>query len=424
MDQAVKNAQIWLNATYVGQNGYTIIDEDGKTGQTTVKALIIALQIELGISSPNGTFGTQTTALCPTLKKEISLPNNKIKILQHGLFCKGYSTKIVTGIFGDNTEDAIISVETDAGLNPTGIVTPLIFKTILNTDPLVLSSDGDNQIRYIQQTLNKTYYRYFGIIPTNGIYERNTNKALIYALQAEEGLAVGTANGSFGTTTQSKCPTLNINDTRANYVKILQYGLKCNNISIDNIAGIFNEATRQNIIQFQQFVALPQNGGIADLNVWMSLLTSKGNTTRTVTGCDCSTVITSENVSVLTTNNYTSIGRYLTGRYKLTDSEIIVLTQNNIRIFPIFQRSGEGVSAINIDYFTSERAILDANDAYNSAKNLGFGTGSIIYFAVDFDAYDYQVTSTIIPFYQLLSDAFSKINTMKYRIGIYGPRNV
>ena len=425
MDQAVKNAQIWLNNTYNGKNGYTKIPEDGITGQTTVKALITALQIEIGISSPNGTFGPATTSACPTIKADlIALPDNKVKILQHGLYCKGYSPKLVTGIFGNNTKEAVKEVQADAGLEDDGIVTPLIFKTILNTDPLVLASDGDSQIRQIQQQLNRKYKNYFGIIPTNGKYERNTNKALIYALQAEEGMAVGTANGTFGPSTQRKCPVLQLNSTQVHFVKILQYALKCNGISINNLTGTFNLGIQNNIIQFQQFASLPLNGGKADLNVWMSLLSSKGNINRPASGCDCATIITEDNVSVLTSNGYSSIGRYLTGRYKLTPKEVNVLSKNNIRIFPIFQRSGEGISATNVSYFTLARAKADANDAYDAAQKLGFVAGTIIYFAVDFDAYNYQVTNTLIPFFKELSDTFQTINAANYKIGIYGPRNV
>lgn len=427
MDEAVLRAQQWLNDTYSGETGYSEIAEDGITGQNTVKALITALQIEIGIAAPNGTFGPSTTSLCPTLSKNVEAqPTNIVKILQHGMFCKGYSTSAVTGIFGDNTENAVKQVQSDAGINPDGVVTPLIFKTVLNTDPLVLASDGDIHIRYIQQQLNNKYNAYFGIIPCNGKYERNTNKALIYALQAEEGLAVGTANGNFGPSTQRLCPVLSIDNytSKGEFVKILKYALKCNGMEITTFDGIFSEETKQQIIDFQEFVALPANNGVADLNVWMSLLTSKGNTERAVSGCDCATVITEENVSVLVKNGYQFIGRYLTGRYKLTHEEIRILNKNHIRIFPIFQRSGEGISATSVGYFTIAQAVKDATDAYNAAVNLGFHSGTTIYFAVDYDAYDIQVSNVLIPFFETLAERFRVINFKGYRIGIYGPRNV
>lgn len=427
MDEAVLRAQKWVNDNYLSKNGYATIAEDGITGQNTVKALIIALQIEIGVSSPNGTFGPATTSLCPTLSKNINATaSNIVRILQHGMFCKGYSTQSVTGVFGDNTENAVKSVQSDAGLTANGIVTPLIFKTVLNTDPLTLATDGDPQIRYIQQQLNNKYNQYFGIIPCNGKYERNTNKALIYALQAEEGLNTSTANGSFGPTTQRLCPVLSIDNASSypNYVKILKYALKCNGMELSSLDSTFTEEVKNCIINFQNFVSLPANGGIADLNVWMSLLTSKGNPERQVSGCDCATIITNENVSVLTSNGYNFIGRYLTGRYKLTQREISILTQNNIRIFPIFQRSGEGISATHVGYFTSSQAIADARDAIQAALRLGFHSGTIIYFAVDYDAYDAQVTNVLLPFFRTLSSTFRSMNYGGFRIGIYGPRNV
>lgn len=427
MDEAVLRAQKWVNENYLKKNGFATISEDGITGQNTVKALIIALQIEIGISSPNGTFGPSTTSLCPTLSKNINAAaSNIVRILQHGMFCKGYSTKSVTGIFGDNTENAVKSVQNDAGLNTDGIVTPLIFKTVLNTDPLTLASDGDTQIRYIQQQLNNKYNQYFGVIPCNGKYERNTNKALIYALQAEEGLNINTANGSFGPTTQQLCPVLSASNASSYpaFVRILKYALKCNGMELAVSDDAFNEEVVNAIISFQNFVSLPENGGVADLNVWMSLLTSKGNPERQVTGCDCATIITNENVSVLINNGYRYIGRYLTGRYKLTQQEIAILTQNGIRIFPIFQRSGEGISATNVGYFTSTQAIADAQDAIQAALRLGFHSGTIIYFAVDYDAYDVQVTNVLIPFFRALSSAFRNMNYAGFKIGIYGPRNV
>ncbi len=429
MDEAVLRAQKWLNETYEGKKGYTVIPENGITGQTTVRALITALQIELGVATPNGNFGPSTTSLCnqimPLTKDVNKEPQNIIKILQHGLFCKGYSTVGVTGIFGDNTENAVKKVESDAGFIPTGRVTTLIFKAILNTDPLVLTSGGDEQIRYIQQSLNRKYYEYFGIIPTNGIYERKTNKALIYALQAEEGLSTSSANGNFGPTTKLRCPEVVMGSSLTSYIKIIQYALKCNGISVAEFNGEYDEDLKAKIIEFKNFMVLPEKDGLVDLDTWMALLVSSGNTERSgATGCDCATVITKDNVCVLKDNGITSIGRYLIGLYALSEEEIQVLAKYNIRIFPILQRSGEGKSATSEGYFTEMQADKDAKDAYLAAKKFNFPYGTIIYFAVDFDAYDYQVTETLIPFFSQLYSAFQSVNEMGYKIGIYGPRNV
>ena len=56
-DPWVQAVQIWYNTEYRGKNGYVEIDEDGIVGPGTCKALVRALQIELGISTPNGNFG-------------------------------------------------------------------------------------------------------------------------------------------------------------------------------------------------------------------------------------------------------------------------------------------------------------------------------------------------------------------------------
>lgn len=278
MDQKVLAAQEWLNATYSGKPGYTPITADGITGQGTVKALIIALQNEIGISSPNGTFGPATTSACPTLSKNSQAsPSNIVRILQHGLFCKGYNPSAVTGTFGDNTEAAIKKIQADAGLSATGIVMPILFKAILNTDPMVLASNGNTTIRSIQQYLNNNYNAYFDLIPCNGIYERNTNKALIYALQKEEGLAVGTANGTFGPTTQSLCPELSVGSSKAAFVKLLKFSLCCNTYFTDDLDGTFTAGLAEKVKAFQNFANLPRKDGVADLDVWMSLMTSKGN---------------------------------------------------------------------------------------------------------------------------------------------------
>lgn len=207
MDQMVLQAQQWLNATYTGKHGYTPVAETGKTGNNVVKGLITALQIELGIAEPTGTFGPTTASLCPTLSTS-SPEGNIVKILQYGLYCKGYQPRGTTGKFADGTKAAVMKVQTDAGLDGTGIVNPVLFKAILNTDALVLIANGDPKIRTMQQGLNRKYLAYIGIMPCDGVYGRNTNKALIYALQAEEGMSTSTANGNFGPSTTNLCPTL------------------------------------------------------------------------------------------------------------------------------------------------------------------------------------------------------------------------
>lgn len=59
-DYWVQKVQEWYNSEYQGKTGYTKIMEDGIIGQGTCKALVHALQVELGVPTPNGTFGPIT----------------------------------------------------------------------------------------------------------------------------------------------------------------------------------------------------------------------------------------------------------------------------------------------------------------------------------------------------------------------------
>lgn len=63
MDEVVLRAPKWVNENYLAKNGYATISEDGITGQNTVKALIIALQIEIGVRNPAILLFTYKTSL-------------------------------------------------------------------------------------------------------------------------------------------------------------------------------------------------------------------------------------------------------------------------------------------------------------------------------------------------------------------------
>lgn len=425
-DPKVQEAQQWLNNTYTGKYTYVPIKDDGTTGNSTVKALTIALQIELGIgSSSNGNFGPATAAKCPTISMNNPGSNsNIVRILQHALFCKGYGAYDDYGKFGSKTEKAVKELESDAGLDPTGVVTPMIFQAILNTDALKASfMHGDGVIRGIQQQLNKKYNKYFGIMPTDGVYSRSTNKALIYALQAEEGLTTSVANGTFGPTTLKLCPDIKYNDSRKNFVQLLEYVLYCNGFDPGDFTGFYGDSVKVAISKFQEFMCLNITGN-ADIRTHMSLYTSCGDPTRPAAACDTSTKLTAETIKTIKSEGYTHVGRYLTnaktGNFdkKMNNEEVDLIIKSGLSIFPIYQTYGGETS-----YFTIDRAKTDADSAQKAAKNFGFPAGTTLYFGVDYDAYDYQVTEAIIPYFKQLNETMSTLD-IKYNIGVYGPRNV
>lgn len=434
MDQMVLTVQQWLNATYGANSKFTNVlpngvSEDGVTGTQVELALVTALQIELGISTPTGTFGPATTSAFTSMKirsssGNLTTPTNKEYILQGGFWCKGYNPGTWTGVFYTATQTAVEEFQADAGLSICdGVVTAMIMKALLNTDPFVLTSGGDSQIRLIQQRLNNKYNAYTGLMPTNGVYVAATNKALIYALQAEEGMSTSTANGNFGSGTTSNCPTLSAGDTRTNYVHILQYALYCNGCSCGDFDGVFGSSVTSAVKEFQLFMCLPVTG-IANMPTIKATMTSCGDTNRSATACDCATILTTATASTLVSNGYKYVGRYLTGTVgnginkALSIPEIQIILNAGLKLFPIYEDHGSSNS-----YFTYSQGAYDASVAISAAENLGIPIDAIIYFAVDYDAMDSQITSNVLPYFRAVKSYFDNYSSGKYRVGVYGARN-
>ncbi|MDL5143889.1 glycoside hydrolase domain-containing protein [Bacillus atrophaeus] len=436
MDEMVLQTQEWLNETYGGKHGYNTVEENGKTGWQTIYGLTRALQIELGISEPADNFGPTTQKLFKPLKRQApdSEPNNMNYILQGALWCKGFSPGGFTGVFFEQTENAVKKFQKAAGLTTQdGVVTALIMKALLDMSAFRLVPGGNSRVRQIQQNLNRDYNDYIGLMPCDGLYARDTNKALIYALQKEEGMSTSVANGFFGNGTTNLCPTLTPGDSRTGFVLIVQYALYCNGKSFDpgEFDGKYGVGVVSAVKAFQEFMCLPQTG-YADMPTIKALLSSSGDTTRTASACDTATILTAETAQTLRNNGYKVVGRYLTGNVRtssglaskaLTAKELSTIFDASLKVFPIYQDGGYESS-----YFVKDQGTRDAYSAASAARRLGFPSGTTIYFAVDFDAYDYEVTDKIIPYFQEIKSAFAKMQTFssapKYEIGVYGPRNI
>ncbi|MDX7984313.1 DUF1906 domain-containing protein [Bacillus velezensis] len=436
MDEMVLETQQWLNETYKGRHGYNKVPENGKTGWDTIYGLTRALQIELGISEPADNFGPTTQRLFKPLKKQApdSKPTNMNYILQGALWCKGFNPGGFSGVFYENTESAVKEFQKAAGLTKQdGIVTALIMKALLDMSAFRLVAGGDKRIRQIQQNLNRDYNDYIGLMPCDGLYARDTNKALIYALQKEEGMSTSVANGFFGNGTTSLCPTLTPGDSRTGFVLIVQYALYCNGEAFDpgEFDGKYGVGVVSAVKAFQKFMCLPQTG-YADMPTIKALLSSSGDTTRAASACDTATILTADTAKTLRENGYKIVGRYLTGNVRtssgltskaLTSKELSTIFNAGLSVFPIYQDGGYESS-----YFVKDQGTRDAYSAASAARRLGFPSGTTIYFAVDFDAYDYEVTDKIIPYFQEIKSAFMKMQAFstapKYEIGVYGPRNI
>ncbi|WP_193065140.1 glycoside hydrolase domain-containing protein [Oceanobacillus oncorhynchi] len=426
MDEMVLNVQKWVNQTYEGRSGFKPAREDGRPAWSTVYALTRALQIELGISQPVDSFGPGTTAAYKQYG-ELELGNAPtdskgkriVKIFQGACFIKGYHPGSFDGNFTEYTKQAVIDLQTDAGLPvKDGKVYDYIFKAFLVMDAYTLTgTDGDPKIRSIQQDLNNRYYKTAGVCPCDGHYQRNTNKALIYGIQTEQGIASDQQTGSVGPSTRELLPTIGVGNAGI-FVRLFQYALYFNGYDVGALDGIYGEGMKQTVIEFQEFTALDADG-IVGKQAWLSALISTGDPSRKGTACDCVTEITPARAQTLIDEGYETVGRYLVNvegglNKKIQPGELDTIFDAGLTVFPIYQTIGNEVS-----YFTFEQGKSDGQAAYNAAREFGFKEGTIIYFAVDFDALGDQINSNILSYFQGVNEGITF-----YQVGVYGPRNV
>lgn len=119
-DAQIKKIQEWLNNEYG-----TGLNVDGYYGPKTKEALVKGLQTELNRQfgeglKVDGVFGPKTKAACHTIKN--GARGNITKLIQSALYCKGYNTNGVDGIFGNGTEQAVRKFQADKGLKVDGLV--------------------------------------------------------------------------------------------------------------------------------------------------------------------------------------------------------------------------------------------------------------------------------------------------------------
>ena len=427
MDLMILETQKWLNTTYGTDSRYKPVDETGKTGWQTIYALTRALQIELGIQNTADSFGPNTQKLF--IKKwpfGIKQQNDSDKtksniyaIIQGALWCKGYSTgSHITKNFYNGTGKAVKSLKTDMGLGGDSTVTVDIMKALLSMQQFVLLTynGGNYSIRSIQQEINRKYKNYTGIIPTDGLYGREMNKAMIKVLQSIEGYSPNNATGNFGSGTISKLKNITSQNAASNgiWVWIGRVMLLCNGYEIQIHTG-WNSELEIFIKEFQKEYCIPETNSF-DINTWMSLFVSTGNPNRKAYACDARFEITDDFANKLKIDGYKIIGRYITGgNFKeLRDGELQRIINHGFSYFPIFQDNGRKFSE-----FTYINGLEHGRKASEAALSKGIPP-TVIYFAVDMDVYDYQIDSNIIPYFKGISETIDS----RYSIGIYASRNV
>ncbi|MCX4563495.1 DUF1906 domain-containing protein [Streptomyces phaeochromogenes] len=433
-DELVLRAQRFVNQAYGDKIGMTV-EENGRTGWNTMYALTRALQWELGISPVADSFGPTTlrvlTQKFPRLNSDTVPSANFCRIIQSAMYCKGYDGGDIDGVYNANVQAGITRLKQDMGVDgvyPGSDLTPKVFKGLLNMDPYVLvrygDRPGDEDIRSIQRWLNGRYIHRqdFFVIPCDGHHSRDVAKSMLFAIQYELGMADGVANGSFGPATQAglRQHTLRVGSTGV-WVNLFTAAMILNQRPHIAFGGTFTSDLSSAVFEFQDFVRISPNGD-GDYPTWASLLISYGDQSRSGAACDCITTITPARAQSLLSAGYVYVGRYLcnvpNGRDKMIKpGELQTIAANGLNCFPIYQTFSDGAA-----YFKYSQGTRDGLDAIDWAKYHGFKDGTRIYFAVDYDAFDHEVTSNILPHFRGIFRAVQE--NSRYRVGIYGPRNV
>ncbi|MFI9065638.1 glycoside hydrolase domain-containing protein [Streptomyces sp. NPDC053429] len=433
MDQKVLDAQKWVNKTYAAKPGYNACPENGQTGWSTMFALTRALQIELGIATPSDSFGPTTEAkfaALGTVGPGYTGNRNIVQLIQHAFFCKGYWGG-EGGDFGMATQTAVMQMKDNMGLDKGGPnVEPKFMKALLTLDAYVVVSGGTEKVRDIQRWLNGRYSNRssFSIGPADGIYSRDVQKSLMKAIQYESGIADDAASGNFGPTTQASLQAHRVGTGSSGiFVQLFSAACIFNGLAV-SFASSYSDDLKSKVSTFQEFSALENTDGRGDYDTWCQLLVSMGNPDRHATACDTRFSITLSRAKALKAAGFEVVGRYLDEevvdpKYDLNKEiqpgELDQIFDGGMRFFPISQ-----YNARKLPDFTYTEGYRHASKAHDRAEQVyKLNRGTVIYFAVDYDATDPEITSNIIPYFNGIQAALSS-KGKRYLAGVYGSRNV
>ncbi|MGW6021186.1 glycoside hydrolase domain-containing protein [Streptomyces sp. NPDC055099] len=436
MDEMVLKAQKFVNSVYGGRIGRQV-EENGRTAWPLMYALTRALQWELGIAPLSDAFGATTLSTLqskhPKINASTAPSADFIRLVQAALYAKGYDGGGIDGKYSDRVASSVSRLKANMGVDtvyPGSDLVPKVFKGLLNMDAYVAVDGGSDTIREIQQWLNGRYVhrRNFYIIPCDGHYSRDVAKSTMYAVQYEIGMSDDVANGNFGPGTQAglKNHTLSIS-SRGTWVLLFSASMVFNQRSGVGFDGTFTASLADSVRDFQKFVKLPVTG-LGDFQTWASLLVSYGDQDRRGAACDGVTKVTPARAETLKAAGIEYVGRYLynpdptpSGDLKhkeIQPGELKTIADHGLRCFPIFQTFADSAS-----YFNDGQGVADARLAVTQASKHGFKRGARIFFAVDYDTMDGEVTSNVIPYFRAIAHEITNLDD-PYRVGVYGTRNV
>ncbi|MEV5433335.1 glycoside hydrolase domain-containing protein [Streptomyces sp. NPDC052701] len=437
-DEKVLAAQKWVNTTYGKVPGYAECPENGNTGWATMYSLMMGLQHELGISPVVANFGdgtlTKVTAL-GTIGIGWKKNANIVKIIRHGLFCKGYwGGDTALAEFDSTAASAVGKMKANMGLpDDGGVVQAKVLKAILNMDAYATVAGGTDKIRSIQQWLNRNYWtkKTFSISPADGIYSRDVQQSLMKAIQLALGVAEADANGNFGPGTQAGLKSHSVGPGSSG-IFVQLFSAAC--VFNEPVPG-YGEPDAQThftdswdadiegwVKAFQTFSQLSVTGK-GDYATWAQLLVSMGDPDRPVNASDTAYTITPSRAARMYADGYRYVGRYINeasaggGSKMLEPGELDNIFKAGMRVFPIFQDNGRSLA--EYEWATGYR---HAQFAHDQAVQFGFNRGTVIYFAVDYDATQADMPHILDYFRGVTSGLASR--GKRYVHGVYGSRNV
>lgn len=433
MDTQILATQQWLNTTYASASGWVKVPEDGNTGWATVYGLRRGMQWELGISPVSSGFGPTMTAAFQSQVGRIDASRatkaNILRILSGALWCKGYAGFYEgSPVSFASLEPSVRWVREDLGLG-TGApsVDVKLMASLLSMDAYTVPffGDGSEDVREVQQWMNGTYSsrRDFALVPCDGIFSRQVQTALLFALQYDFGLADGVANGNFGPGTrdglrsQATVGPGSI-DGAKNFVRLYQASMRFNRRSVP-FSGTFEGTTGSETSSFQSFMEIPRTGR-GDYTTWCNLLVSNGDTTIATKGFDTNRQLTAAMATGARANGYTHVGRYTVGTGKfITSPELDALKAAGLRLFPLHQRFNNSAEVM-----TRTAGRTQGLEAIERCRTLGLPSGSLVFFSCDFDPVGETIHGPVLDFFEGVNEVMDSVLNGSYDVGVYGTRNV
>jgi len=113
------------------------------------------------------------------------------------------------------------------------------------------------------------------------------------------------------------------------------------------------------------------------------------------------------------------VGRYLSqnAHKAIGAAEAKALRAAGLAIVLVYEDGPTSAS-----YFSADRGTRDGMRAMQQASLIGAPAGTILYFAVDFDASSAEVANAVTPYFQSVNAAISNpgADQPRYRVGVYG----